>query len=179
MSTETREGNGTTRKAARIRLILAAAVFAGWIGWLAYLAVTASRPTVMSRPQILLAAYDVLAEVRAVEDGPAPEVTIREVYWPSADPEKLQGRLIMVHDLPRTAEDGWKGPGLYLLPLTRIEDQVYHVVAVPPSPGYKQGQHLIYAVTQQNKREVEIQLESLPKPAPEAADAGPHRNPGG
>ena len=163
-------------KTTRIWLILAAAAFAGWIGWLAYLAATASRPTVLSRPQILLAAYDVLAEVRAGSDGPAPEVTVREVYWPAGDPERLQGRPVTVHDLPRTAEDGWKGPGLYLLPLSRIDDQVYQVVAVPPSPGYKLGQHLIYAITEQNKRPVETQLESLPKPAREAAGGGPGRN---
>ncbi len=173
MSAETTDGRGTNRKAALVLLLLAAAAFTGWIGWLAYLAATASRPTVLSRPQILLAAYDVLAEVRAGNDGPAPEVTIQEVYWPAGDPAKLQGRLVKVYDLPRTAEDGWKGPGLYLLPLTRVDDQAYQVVAVPPSPGYRQGQHLIYPITEQNRRQVETQLESLPKPTPEAAGAGP------
>ena len=179
MSTETREGNRTIMTTARIRLILAALAFTAWIGWLAYLAATASRPTVLSRPQILLAPYDVLAEVKAGSDGPAPNVTVREVYWPTADPEKLQGRLITVHDLPRTADDGWKGPGLYLLPLTRVDDQTYQVVAVPPSPGYKQSQHLIYPITEQNKRQVETQLESLAKPAPDAQGpgAGPWRDP--
>lgn len=178
MSTETTDGHGTNLKAARVRLILAAAAFAGWIGWLAYLAATASRPTVLSRPQMLLAAYDVLAEVRAGSDGPAPEVTVRQVYWPAGDPAKLQGRRVKVYDLPRAAEDGWKGPGLYLLPLTRVDDQSYQVVAVPPSPGYRQGQHLIYPITEHNKREVEMQLESLPKPAPGAPESGPQGNPG-
>ncbi len=168
MSSETREGTGTIMKMARISLILAALAFAAWIGWLAYLAATASRPTVLSRPQILLAPDDVLAEVRAGHDGPAPEVHVQQVYWPAGDPDKLQGRSITVQDLPRTAADGWKGPGLYLLPLAKVQDGVYQVVAVPPSPGYKQGQHLIYRITEQNRHRVENQLESLPKPAPHA-----------
>jgi hypothetical protein len=165
MSIETREGTRTIMTTARIRLILAALAFAVWIGWLTYLAMTASRPTVLSRPQILLASYDVLTEIKTDSNGPAPEVTVQEVYWPAGDPDKLRGRSITVRQLPHTAEDGWKGPGLYLLPLARVEDATYQVVAVPPSPGYKQGQHLIYQITEKNRRQVENQLESLPKPA--------------
>lgn len=153
---------------ARLRLMLAALAFSAWIGWLAYLAATATRPTVLSRPQILLAPTDVLADVKAGTDGPEAEVTIQQVYWPTGDPEQLQGKKITVVDLPRIAPDGWTGPGQYLLPLARIDDKTYRVVAVPPSPGYQKGQHLIYRITDHNRRQVTSQLEAIPKPAPHA-----------
>ena len=43
------------RRLAVVRLAVAAALFAGWVGWLTYLAATASRPVVLSRPQVLAA----------------------------------------------------------------------------------------------------------------------------
>ncbi len=72
------------------RLILAAALFVAWIGMLAILAATTTRPVVLSRPQFLVSDFD----------------------------------------------DGWQGPGRYILPLKKTGAEAY-VVALPgPSPGF-------------------------------------------
>ena len=53
------------------RLAVSAILFAGWIGYLAFLAATTTEPTVLSRPQFLAADLYVVAEL-----GPTR-------YWPA------------------------------------------------------------------------------------------------
>src|SRR4051794_27467537 len=98
--------------AARLRLVLAATLFLLWIGWLGYLALTAARPVIVSRPQLLVSALDVRAAVAAADDGsPLPAVTVLEVlYPPGKQPQHLS-----VTNLGQC--QGWEGPGEYLLPL--------------------------------------------------------------
>jgi hypothetical protein len=122
--------------AATLRLLLAAGLFSAWIGWLAYLAATATRPMVLSRPQFLVSTLDVLADVTADKGVPSPEVTIREVFWPETGHEKYLGTRITVSNLPLCKErQGWEGPGLYVLPLVKSGDD-YRVALTPPSPGF-------------------------------------------
>lgn len=120
-------------KFARLRLVVAALLFAGWIGWLAYLALTSSRPRLLSRPQFLVSQLDVVAVLKAGDHGPSPDVQVEEIYWSSLPPQEL--RSTRVSNLSRlTAEDGWEGPGRYLLPLVKEHDH-YRVASIPPSPG--------------------------------------------
>jgi hypothetical protein len=95
-------------------LAVAAGLFAAWIGYLAFLALTASHPTVLSRPQFLVADLWVIAEV----DGPEGPVTVREVVY-AAPPVRAtapkEGVPIEVKDLAECKKD-WTGRGRYILP---------------------------------------------------------------
>jgi hypothetical protein len=146
---------------ARVRLWIAAALFAGWLGWLAYLAATTTHPVVLSRPQFLVSTLDVIAEVHAADGHPAEEVTVREVHWPATGREKLVGEQIRVINLPKC--EGWDLPGSYILPLVR-EGDAYRVASTPPSPGYSpltgDAPQRIYPVTDETRH----QLETIRKP---------------
>src|SRR5438270_12803057 len=103
---------------ARMRLGLAATTFVAWIGWLAFLAFTTTQPVILYRPQVLVSRLDVIAEVTAKGEHPAKEVTVREVHWPPEEREHLTGHKITVTNLAGLGhEEGWRGPGSYILPL--------------------------------------------------------------
>jgi hypothetical protein len=124
---------------ARIRVLIAALAFAGWIAWLGYLAATALQPIVLSRPQLLVSTLDVIAEVGGDPQKPDSTVIIKKVHWPPKD-LKLPDK-ITVNNLAHC--EGWKGPGEYILPLVQDGDH-YRVIGIPPSPGYS-GKYTIPA----------------------------------
>jgi hypothetical protein len=137
-------------KAATARLVLAAALFLGWIGWLAYLAATTTHPVVLARPQFLVAGLDVIAEVQERDGKPVPVVQVREVLWPRDD---RLGDTLRVTNLPEC--EGWAGAGSYLLPLVKDGDS-YRVPSIPRSPGFepeKHGQPRIYPDTPQTREQ--------------------------
>ncbi len=135
-------------------LALAVVLFAGWIGYLAFLALTNSHAVVLSRPQFLVADLWVVADV---DDLDKP-VKVADVAFAKGDaPEK--GNTIEVRNLSACKED-WKGPGRYILPLTH-DATGYYVTAIPRSPGYGPPvpQFRIYADTP----ETGAQLAHLPR----------------
>ena len=127
------------------RFIAASLLFAGWIGWLIFLAVTSRKPVVLSRPQLLVSEIDVLAEVDAL-DKP---VNIKEVLFARIKDEDVKpGATLTIANLrdckrlPRGQERwdavplDWTGPGVYLLPLQTTDGHTYGVTTTPSSPGY-------------------------------------------
>jgi hypothetical protein len=71
---------------------------------------------------------------------------VREVPWSRNGKDKdLEGKSISVLNLPEISpEDGWEGPGRYLIPL--VKKQVgadgatqYSVPGIPSSPGFPHG----------------------------------------
>ncbi len=144
------------KRFAMLGLVLASVLYAGWIGWLVYLAATKSRPIVLSRPQLLVSDLDVIAQV----DDPGKKVLVKEVYaWRDKEtPPAVNDELDVVdldkcHRQPRddkADEDvppDWQGPGLYILPLHKVGNR-YEVVPIPPSPGFNGGPRRIYPRTE-------------------------------
>src|SRR5438552_12601631 len=98
----------------RLRLGLAVAVFAGWMGWLIYLALADSRRhsltegplkfdrLVLSRPQFMVSSFDIVAHVEKLN---AP-VVIREVLWPKDDGKKGLQTTLVVSNLGN-CEQSW------------------------------------------------------------------------
>jgi hypothetical protein len=119
-------------KGAALRLMLAAVLFAGWLGYLAYLAVTAAHPIVLSRAQFQVSGLDVIAQIDATDSRPTSIVRVIEVPWPAAE-KKLKGQTLAVQNLDLC--EGWQGPGEYILPLSVVGEN-YEVTATPRSPGY-------------------------------------------
>jgi hypothetical protein len=143
---------------ARVRLAAAVVLFGAWIGWLAYLAATTSRPTVLSRPQFLVSTLDVIARVDDDHGRPGAVVHVLSVRWPAGQQDEWD-RPITVTNLSECR--GWTGPGEYILPLVADGDN-YRVAGIPPSPGYPGGAPRIYSRTP----EMLAQLESVAKAEP-------------
>jgi hypothetical protein len=120
---------------ASTRLMLATALFLAWIGWLAFLAATTTRPIILSQPQFLVSKLDVTARLSADQGRPATAAHVSEVHWPT-EQQGLKDQTIHVTNLAYCT--GWQGPGEYILPLIKVGD-AYEVVKVPPSPGFVPG----------------------------------------
>lgn len=139
-------------KPAALRLVLAVLLFAGWVGYLAYLAATTRNPIVLSRPQFLVSQMDVIARIEA-----PPQATVEEIHWPDKTDLK-PGDVLTVTNLADC--QGWAGPGSYILALSR-DGKDYRVAPTPPSPGYdRSGPPRIYPLTKETRH----QLDSIPKP---------------
>jgi hypothetical protein len=150
--------------AARLRLLIAFVVFAAWVGWLGFQALTEVKAPVISRAQLLVSTHDVIGFVTADADGrPATAVKVEEVHWPQTGGDLKSGEAIQVANLPNS--NGFEQPGLYILPLVRGEKSGEFLVAgLPPSPGFESfghSPHFIYPLMPQTRR----QLESIPKRA--------------
>jgi hypothetical protein len=146
----------------RWRLIVAAGLFIAWIGWLTYLAATATRPLVLSHPQFLVSELDVIAQINQGQHGPDREVTVEEVHWPAQENERLKGKKITVTNLDSIEErDGWQGPGQYILSLKKTGADTFAVVSPPMSPGFEpmKPRPRIYRATTETLR----QLDSVTK----------------
>jgi hypothetical protein len=141
------------------RLILAAGLFIAWIGVLALLAATTSRPTVLSRAQFLVSDYDVIAQLSEGSRGPAREATVEDVHWSRKPDESLTGKKIIIQNLEQC--QGWDGPGQYILPLKKTNEDRLVVAAPAMSPGFEpiKVRPRIYRATPETLR----QLNSISK----------------
>jgi hypothetical protein len=152
------------------RVLLTAALFVGWLGYLGYLVVCGphtpdglrgafeGRPLALSRPQFLVSMLDVRARVDKVT---GEDVRVEEVLFPSENAPVKAGDTIHVENidkcrpLPTLLEKDqeppadWTGPGEYILPLQIVErnaERHYEVVPTPPSPGYPPRTPLLHNV---------------------------------
>jgi hypothetical protein len=128
-------------KVARIRLIIAAVLFFGWLGWLAYLAWFKTNPIVVSHSQVMAATNFVVAEVTIdPETGePRREVRVAEDLRPMG--EKLAGELrVMNLKDARIAGGGkFQENTKYLVPLTRRSTGDFELTPPPRAPGGDSG----------------------------------------
>jgi hypothetical protein len=158
-------------KPAVLRLLITAALFVLWIGYLAYLWLdslsfrpappgtpsAAREPLVLSQPQFQASPLVVVARVDHVWGGalaalPSP-VVVEEVL------KDAKGAIQKDQILPvagiaeshrRDSElPDFTGPGSYLLALSPREDGAYEVTPIPPSPGFPSsgGPRRIYPAT--------------------------------
>lgn len=124
--------------APRLRLFVAAALFCGWIGWLAYLAATTRDPIVLSRPQLSASTAHLVAELKGDAENPQSKVVIKEVLWPRSKANELEpGKKLVVLGLDQCGRaQGWFGPGKYILPVVGTANGIYNLTLIPLSPGY-------------------------------------------
>jgi len=148
---------------AKTRLIVAAALFIAWIGWLTYLVVRTRNPVIISHPQFLVADVIVVAQLTG-DDKPDRQIKVVEVLW-SADKSKPakddEIDVIFLEDCT-TKHHGWEGRGEYLVPLRKKGD-IYTLQEIPSSPGYppteamlreKSPRLRIYRATEDARRQV-------------------------
>jgi hypothetical protein len=126
----------------RARLVVSAGLFLAWIGFLAYMVARTRDPVILSRPQLAVCSLVVIAEVQEKEGRPLPTVTIKKVAWAATDQDaKTGGTQLVVEGLADCGNrQGWRGPGEYIVPLTKRKvgsDYRYEVTPLPLSPGYR------------------------------------------
>ena len=147
-----------SRKNQRLRLILAAGLFITWIGFLAFLAATSTRPVVLSHSQFLTSEFDIIAQIKEGNHGPDSRVIVDEVSWPTQENENLKDKEIAITNLPLIEKrDGWEGPGRYILPLKKTKADTFEVVSLPMSPGYEplKSHARIYRVSSETLRQLQ------------------------
>ena len=119
----------------RLQLLVAAGLFAGWLGWLGYAVTRRGSVPLVSRAQVTGASHVVVAEVTLGPDElPSPTVKISEVFRGGVI---KPGQTIEVINLPSARPPGGTGTGgarLYLLPLTG-DGRTFRVAGLPRSPG--------------------------------------------
>ena len=129
------------------RLVLTAALFVGWLGYLGYLVATrpltaSNTPLVLSRPQLVSSQIDIVAEISDLHEP----VVVVEILYPNDGP-LVVGQKVRVLDLDvcrpqarrdEKTPDDFTGPGKYLIPLrpSRREEGAYEVSPIPTSPGF-------------------------------------------
>jgi hypothetical protein len=118
-------------KAARIRLVVAAVLFVGWLGYLGFLALGHAQPPLLSHSQMLVATHFVKADV-ALDSAGKPErvVQVRESFGN----RPVQDEKIAVDNLAEARVPGGKpkpltAAGTYLLLLRQTGPGRFEVVA--------------------------------------------------
>ncbi|MBY0526701.1 MAG: hypothetical protein K2R98_25110 [Gemmataceae bacterium] len=147
-------------KPAKVRLLVTVGLFVLWIGFLAYLAFATRNPVVLSRPQFLASAVDVIAEVDSQD---ASAVKVQEVHWPATLRDKLVGQTIRVGNLKDTV--GWNGPDRYILALDIRPGGEFRVTPTPRSPGFDPGSKTYRPHIYPDTPEARRQLDEIPKPS--------------
>jgi hypothetical protein len=139
----------------RALLALTVVMFLLWIGYLAFLAASTRQPVVLSRPQLLVSNLVVIATLTGGPDHPEPTVTVNDVVWAGdpADKAKTHAKIAVQNLEGVGPEQGWEGPGDYILALTQQRDGTFAVTPVPPSPGYPQTDRIrIYRATERTRQ---------------------------
>jgi hypothetical protein len=124
----------------RVRLTVAAALFAVWLSYLLWLVLLTRHTIVLSRPQFLVADLWVLAEVTGEAGKPDRKAKIVDLFWyKNPADRKLKDQTITIANLAETGSQGYRGAGKYIVPLQKKEAAgqiLYVVAAIPLSPGY-------------------------------------------
>ena len=125
----------------KARLVVSAALFVGWIGFLAVLVAVTRDPVILSRPQILVSNLCVLAKIDERGGQAAPSVLVTKVPWSADDDKSLETQTLTLSDLADLERaQGWAGAGEYLLPLTKRQlgnNAVYELTPIPAMPGFQ------------------------------------------
>jgi hypothetical protein len=121
---------------ARIRLIVAAVLFLGWMVWLALAVADKGSVDPVSRAQLTEATILVTAEVTSVEGKPARKVKVVQRLSATGPAD---GAEIDVANLSQAVVPGkgFPGDGVYLLPLVPRDGSGFSLAGLPRSPGYE------------------------------------------
>lgn len=145
---------------ARLRLIVAALLFFGWLGWLAYAVSQKGTVQIVSRAQTTGAPLWVVATITVGPDGlPNVKATVKETLKGDAITGEIEVANLRSALIPVASADGTRTPiaGDYLLALERVGDRTYRVAGLPRSPGYEAREAaspLIYPWTDDVRKQI-------------------------
>jgi hypothetical protein len=125
---------------ARLRLVIAAVLFVGWLAWLGYAVYharfTPQPPVVVSRAQLTAATHLLVAEVSVGSDGlPAPTVKVLEVLRGDNVDRAQPAEVVNLPAAMPPDANGFPGAGTYLIPAVG-DGHTFRVAGLPRSPGF-------------------------------------------
>lgn len=122
---------------ARLRFVIAAALFVAWLAWLGYAVSQRNNTPVLSRAQLTASTHLLVVEVSVGQDGlPTSTVKILEVLrGENVDTTQPAEVLNLPAAMPPDA-NGFPGAGSYLLPVIG-DGRTFRVAGLPRSPGYE------------------------------------------
>ena len=141
----------------RVRLIVAAALFFGWLAWLGVTALTKSRTPAVSHAQAAGADAAVVAELKADADGMPATAKVTEVLTAGGP----AAGAVVVENLPKAK--GFAGDGKYLLLLSKTGSG-YRLTGQQRSPGADLdgvGPPLIYSWNDTTDADLRKQVKAL------------------
>ena len=122
-------------KVARIRLIVAAVAFIGWLLYLGYLALGHATPVIVSRSQVLIATHFIKAELSVDDSGKlVPRAQVRDSFGSNRSDQET----ITIDNIADARLPGGKtirSPGTFLLPLQLAGIEGHYKVA-PSATGH-------------------------------------------
>ena len=121
---------------ARIRLVLAAALFLGWMVWLALAVADKGSVDPVSRAQLTEATILVTAEVTASDGKPNTKVKVVNRLTATGPAEGTEIDVMNLKDAVVPGK-GFPGDGVYLLPLVARDGTGFAIAGLPRSPGYE------------------------------------------
>jgi hypothetical protein len=144
-------------------LILAAALFAGWMVYLLQLALTHRNAVVVCGPQLLVTDVIVVAEIDRPDSDSIQAVTVSSNAKGYNGPPPEKGKSIRLRNLAGC--DGIQ-PGIrkYLVPLTADGAGGFEVATIPRSPGHGLGPPRIYPDTNDTREQIKRLVPELSIP---------------
>jgi hypothetical protein len=145
----------------QLRLLIAALLFAGWIGYLAYLALFQAKPVVVSRWQMTSATHAVVGKLEPDASGHPVIVRVEQVLPAGAKDGPPVGENLRLPGLTSARLAGTAdkliagGDGLYLIPLAKDEEGSFHLADFERSPGVdgQSSSPLIYRWTPETEQQ--------------------------
>ena len=124
---------------AKIRLGVAAVLFACWLGWLGYLALTKANPLIVARSQIMAAEHFVLVEVAVDAETGRPNLKQNVKENLKSRGPAISGEITIANlreaRIAGQREAIFKPGTVYFLALTRMTDDIYTLTPPPKAPG--------------------------------------------
>jgi hypothetical protein len=126
---------------ARARLLIAAALFVGWLCWLGYLAWFKTNPIVVSHSQVMASTNFVVAEVGIDPETSEPkrEVHVVEDLRPAGDQVVGEIKVVNIKDARIAGGGKFEEKVNYLLALTRRPTGDFELTPPPRAPGADSG----------------------------------------
>lgn len=146
-------------KWSKVRLIVAATLFTGWIGYLAFLSSKPKQQIVISRAALADADIVVKIEVGTTPVADTPKFVCLGIVGDAEGSPKVGDELRIVGIAAVTAPDRKPlGAGVWLLPVRRNGGNVVEAVATGTFPSYKSS---FGPVAYPANREIEAELHRL------------------
>lgn len=146
---------------ARIRLIVAALAFAGWMAWLAAAVLDKGHVDPVSRAQLTEATILVVAKIEPNADGKpnSPVKVVRKIGSTGpAEGSEIEIENLLKAEIPGK---GFPGDGEYLLPLVSREGIIFSIAGLPRSPGYEAVSNPLHPAIYPWNDATQIQLKKL------------------
>jgi hypothetical protein len=123
---------------SRLRLIVAAALFAAWLAWLGFAVSRKGTVQVVSRAQLAAATHWVTIRIAVAADGvPHDRATVITTHFGDAITGEIEVRNLPASatPIPVTGDSRTPPAGEYFAAIVKLADGNFRIAGLPRSPG--------------------------------------------